>query len=45
MLELSLGRQPRGVLNPELFGRRDFLDKWAAVVGHDVPAARSGDDV
>ena len=40
MLDLSLGRQPSGVLNPELFGRREFLDKWAAVIGRDVPVAR-----
>jgi len=39
MLDLSLGRPPRGVLNPELFGRRAFLDKWAAVIGRDVPVA------
>jgi phosphoglycerate dehydrogenase-like enzyme len=39
MLDLSLGRQPSGVLNPELFGRREFLDKWAAVIGRDVPVA------
>jgi phosphoglycerate dehydrogenase-like enzyme len=39
MLDLSLGRQPSGVLNPELFGRREFLDKWAAVIGRDVSVA------
>jgi phosphoglycerate dehydrogenase-like enzyme len=28
MLDLSLGRRPRGVLNPELFDRPSFQEKW-----------------
>lgn len=39
MLDLSLGRRPRGVLNPELFDRPDFLDKWAETIGSDAPYA------
>jgi len=37
MLDLSLGRRPRGVLNPELFERPEFLEKWADAVGGHVP--------
>jgi phosphoglycerate dehydrogenase-like enzyme len=33
MLDLSLGRRPNGVLNPELFGQTAFLEKWARVIG------------
>jgi phosphoglycerate dehydrogenase-like enzyme len=37
MLELSLGRRPeRGVLNPELFERESFREKWRTIVGTDV---------
>jgi phosphoglycerate dehydrogenase-like enzyme len=28
MLDLSLGRRPRGVLNPEVFDRPGFQTKW-----------------
>jgi len=28
MVDLSLGRKPRGVLNPELFDRPQFQAKW-----------------
>lgn len=28
MLDLSLGRRPRGVVNPEVFDRPGFLEKW-----------------
>lgn len=28
MLDLSLGKRPRGVLNPELFDRASFQEKW-----------------
>jgi phosphoglycerate dehydrogenase-like enzyme len=40
MLDLSLGRKPAGVLNPELFERREFLDKWSDLIGGDVPRKR-----
>ena len=33
MLDLSLGRRPNGVLNPELFGKPAFLEKWARSIG------------
>ncbi len=29
MLDLSLGKRPRGVVNPEVFDRPGFLEKWA----------------
>lgn len=29
MLDLSLGRMPRGVVNPEVFDRPSFQEKWA----------------
>lgn len=28
MVDLSLGRRPRGVINPEVFERASFKDKW-----------------
>lgn len=28
MIDLSLGRQPRGVLNPQVFEKPKFIDKW-----------------
>lgn len=31
MLDLSLGRRPHGVLNPELFDRESFRTKWQRV--------------
>jgi phosphoglycerate dehydrogenase-like enzyme len=33
MLDLSLGRRPSGVLNPELFERPEFIEKWENVIG------------
>ncbi len=33
MLELSLGKRPVGILNPELFERTSFRDKWARITG------------
>ena len=33
MLDLSLGERPRGVLNPELFDRPSFQEKWRRVIG------------
>lgn len=33
MLDLSLGRRPSGVLNPELFERPEFIEKWAHIIG------------
>jgi len=33
MLELSLGKRPVGVLNPELFERTSFRDKWTRITG------------
>lgn len=50
MLDLSLGRRPNGVLNPELFERPAFLEKWANIIGqtdshalhmHLSPAAKT----
>jgi hypothetical protein len=29
MLDLSLGRRPRGVVNPEVFDHPGFQAKWA----------------
>jgi len=29
MVELSLGRQPKGVINPEVFQRKGFQEKWS----------------
>src|SRR5438128_531639 len=33
MLDLSMGRRPKGVLNPELLSRPAFLEKWAEIIG------------
>lgn len=33
VLDLSLGRRPAGVLNPELFERDSFRTKWSRVTG------------
>jgi phosphoglycerate dehydrogenase-like enzyme len=33
MLDLSLGRRPHGVLNPEVFERDGFREKWARLCG------------
>ncbi len=33
MLDISLGRRPHGVLNPELLGKPEFLEKWARIIG------------
>lgn len=33
MLDLSLGRRPNGVVNPELFSTPAFLEKWARLIG------------
>lgn len=33
MLDLSLGRRPNGVLNPELLSKPAFLEKWARIIG------------
>lgn len=37
MLDLSLGRRPNGVLNPELFSRSEFLEKWSQIIGLPHP--------
>src|SRR5262249_10301103 len=29
MVDLSLGKRPRGVVNPQVFERRGFQEKWA----------------
>ena len=34
MVDLSLGRKPRGVLNPELFDRPSFKAKWERICKH-----------
>ena len=31
MLDLSLGKRPRGVVNPEVFDRPGFREKWARI--------------
>jgi hypothetical protein len=31
MIDLSLKRRPRGVVNPEVFERRSFQQKWDRV--------------
>ncbi|MBC8353996.1 MAG: dehydrogenase [Planctomycetes bacterium] len=33
MLDLSIGKRPKGVLNPELFDRESFREKWMRVTG------------
>lgn len=33
MLDLSLGKRPAGVLNPELFERESFRAKWSRITG------------
>ena len=33
MLDLSHGKRPAGVLNPELFGRENFRAKWSRITG------------
>lgn len=33
MLDLAEGRRPAGVLNPELFDRPSFLEKWSRIRG------------
>jgi phosphoglycerate dehydrogenase-like enzyme len=37
MVDISLGRRPNGVLNPELLERPAFLQKWARVIGLGDP--------
>ena len=34
MFDLSLGRKPRGVVNPEVFDRPGFREKWARLRSH-----------
>ena len=36
MVDLSLGKRPKGVLNRELFERPSFRNKWEAIVGREV---------
>lgn len=36
MVDLSLGRRPRGVVNPEVFERASFREKWKRTCGRDV---------
>jgi phosphoglycerate dehydrogenase-like enzyme len=36
MLDLALGRRPKGVLNPALFDRESFRAKWRRVTGREV---------
>ena len=38
MLDLSLGRRPRGVVNPEVFDRPGFVRKWERLRVGDGPA-------
>ena len=37
MLDLSLGRRPKGILNPALLSKPDFLEKWAKMIGLPDP--------
>lgn len=37
MLDLSLGRRPAGVVNPELFERDSFQAKWSRIIGKSRP--------
>ena len=37
MFDLSMGRRPKGVLNPELLKRSSFLEKWAKMIGLPDP--------
>jgi hypothetical protein len=42
MVDLSLGKRPRGVVNPQIFERRSFQEKWARLrVADDSPQLRS----
>jgi phosphoglycerate dehydrogenase-like enzyme len=41
MLNLSLGRRPTGVLNPELFARDSFRAKWSRITGIPVDQLHS----
>jgi phosphoglycerate dehydrogenase-like enzyme len=36
MLELSIGRRPKGVLNPQLFERASFREKWSRIIAGPV---------
>lgn len=36
MLDLSLGRRPTGVLNPQLLDRASFREKWSRVIGQRI---------
>ena len=36
MLDLSIGKRPKGVLNPELFARDSFRTKWSHIIGVSV---------
>ena len=40
MLDLSMGKRPVGVLNPELFERESFRHKWARITGCAVEELR-----
>jgi hypothetical protein len=33
MVDLSLGRRPRGVVNPEVFLKSSFQEKWKRITG------------
>jgi phosphoglycerate dehydrogenase-like enzyme len=37
MLELAAGRRPHGVINPEVFDRPGFLEKWARLIPGGTP--------
>jgi phosphoglycerate dehydrogenase-like enzyme len=41
MLDLSLGRRPRGVINPEVFDRPGFRQKWERLRVRTEPAAEA----
>jgi phosphoglycerate dehydrogenase-like enzyme len=38
MLDLSEGRRPKGVVNPTVFERPSFREKWVRLTGHPFPS-------
>ena len=43
MLDLSLGRTPRGVVNPEVFDRPGFQEKWARLRSRKLSCGRGAE--
>ncbi len=38
MVDLSQGKRPHGVVNPEVFDKPSFVDKWSRLIGQEVQA-------